>query len=237
MYCHDRGRFHSPYAVYILTSFNNLCLVLNSSINFVVYCMAGRSFRRTLIDLLCRACKTKRGPGRGRPQQWGGTTSRRTQIELTVVGANGDYDVTTRVLSSTSPHIKIHTNGWIEIFLKSDTSATFFLKAGFGLLWKKVDKCRINRKIKALYVIQRPRVKGRSILLYISCNIVHWVTKKNLPLLHTVNIKKTHLAVFETCVFRLYLRNHLSYKKSYFYLFASLSGELSDEKIIFIIRS
>ena len=25
--------------------------------------------------------------------------------------------------------------------------------------------------------------------------------------------KKTHLAVFQTCVFRVYLRNHLSYKK------------------------
>ena len=71
--------------------------------------MAGRSFRRTLLDLLCRApCKTKRGPRGGRPQQWAGTTSRRTQIELTVVG-NGDYDVTTRVLSSANSHNKIHT--------------------------------------------------------------------------------------------------------------------------------
>ena len=49
LYCHNRGQLHSPYAVYILTSFNNLCLVLNSSINFVVYCFAGRRFRNTLI--------------------------------------------------------------------------------------------------------------------------------------------------------------------------------------------
>ena len=31
-------------------------------------------------------------------------------------------------------------------------------------------------------------------------------------ILLTVSNKKTHLAVFETCVFRVYLRNHLSYK-------------------------
>ena len=34
----------------------------------------------------------------------------------------------------------------------------------------------------------------------------------------TVNNKKTHLADFETCAFRVYLRNHLSYKK----LFSSI---------------
>ena len=32
----------------------------------------------------------------------------------------------------------------------------------------------------------------------------------------TVSNKKTHLAVFGTCVFRVYLRNHLSYKKVIF---------------------
>ena len=53
-YCQHRDRFHSPYIVYILTCFNTFCLVLNSSINFVVYCMAGRSFRTTLIALFCK---------------------------------------------------------------------------------------------------------------------------------------------------------------------------------------
>ena len=90
-YCHDRGRFHSPFFVYILTSFNNLCLVMNSSINFVVYCMAGRSFRNTLIKLLCHV---------GLP--WGSPNSpplhlqqrRRTQIELTVNGPDMDLTST-----------------------------------------------------------------------------------------------------------------------------------------------
>ncbi len=44
-YCMQRGRFSSPVFVWFLTSFNNLCLVLNSSINFVIYCLAGRTFR------------------------------------------------------------------------------------------------------------------------------------------------------------------------------------------------
>ena len=50
-YCMNRGRFPSPFIVWIMTSFNNVFLVLNSSINFVVYCLMGRSFRNTLIDL------------------------------------------------------------------------------------------------------------------------------------------------------------------------------------------
>ena len=54
---------------------------------------------------------------------------------------------------------------------------------------------------------------------------------------YTVSNKNTHLANFETCVFRGYLRNHLSYKKSFWHLFESLSEELSDEKRIFQIRS
>ena len=54
---------------------------------------------------------------------------------------------------------------------------------------------------------------------------------------YTVSNKKTHLAVFETCVFRVYLWNYvLELQKSYFHLFASLSKEPSDEKIIFEIR-
>ena len=85
LYCHDRGRFHSPYAFYLLTSFNNLCLVLNSSINFVVYCMAGKRFRATLVELMCHV---------GLPwsnhatlQHYQGQHRRRTHIELTT--ANG----------------------------------------------------------------------------------------------------------------------------------------------------
>ena len=48
----------------------------------------------------------------------------------------------------------------------------------------------------------------------------------------TVSNKNTHLADFETCVFRGYLRNHLSSKKVFLYLFASLSEEFSDKKKI-----
>ena len=50
-YCEEQGLFYTPFSVYILTCFNNFCLVLNSSINFVVYCMVGRRFRSTLVGL------------------------------------------------------------------------------------------------------------------------------------------------------------------------------------------
>ena len=46
---------------------------------------------------------------------------------------------------------------------------------------------------------------------------------------YTVSNKNT----YPSCTHGVYLRNHLSYKKSYFHLFASLSEELSDEKTFF----
>ena len=58
----------------------------------------------------------------------------------------------------------------------------------------------------------------------------------DLFIIVTVSNKNTHLADFETFVFRGYLWNHLSYKKCFFHLFLSLSEDLSDEKIIFEIR-
>ena len=64
-------RFPSPVIVWILTSFNNFCLVLNSSINFVVYCLVGRSFRNTLVKIFdvrssIRRRRNKKNDSRGR---------------------------------------------------------------------------------------------------------------------------------------------------------------------------
>ncbi len=63
-YCSSRGLFASPFSVWILTSCNQLSLVVNSSINFVVYCFVGRSFRRTLFGLFRRQ-RTQRGGAAG----------------------------------------------------------------------------------------------------------------------------------------------------------------------------
>ena len=49
----------------------------------------------------------------------------------------------------------------------------------------------------------------------------------------TVSNKNTHQAVFETCLFRLYLR----LQKSFSHLFASFSEKFSDEKRVFQIQS
>ena len=42
--------------------------------------------------------------------------------------------------------------------------------------------------------------------------------------------KKTHLADFTICVFRVYLRNHLSYKKKSIYLFAFCTDRIFDSQ-------
>ena len=70
---------------------------------------------------------------------------------------------------------------------------------------------------------------SRTLLIAVQyCNMgvrfIHRITLKDKTVV-TVSNKKTHLAVFETCVFSRYI-----------YLFASLSEGLSDEKIIFWIR-
>ena len=57
-YCTERDQLNSPFYVWILTSFNNFFLVLNSSINFVVYCFVGRRFRNTLISFFRKSPST-----------------------------------------------------------------------------------------------------------------------------------------------------------------------------------
>ena len=51
-YCNERGRYHVPVAIYFLTHSLHLFLVINSSINFVIYCFMGRQFRKKLMNLL-----------------------------------------------------------------------------------------------------------------------------------------------------------------------------------------
>ena len=47
----DCGRFHFYY-----TKFSDLLVVVNSSCNFVVYCLFGKTFRRTFLSTVCCCC-------------------------------------------------------------------------------------------------------------------------------------------------------------------------------------
>lgn len=51
--CAELGRFHIPVVFYILVSIHHVFLVLNSSINFIIYCCVGKDFRGKLCSLLC----------------------------------------------------------------------------------------------------------------------------------------------------------------------------------------
>ena len=44
-------RFHVPVAFYVMLSASHLLLVVNSSINVVLYCVVGKSFRAELKSL------------------------------------------------------------------------------------------------------------------------------------------------------------------------------------------
>ena len=47
-YCHAQGKYHIPVAIYYFTQLHHLFLVINSSVNFVIYCIMGRQFRKQL---------------------------------------------------------------------------------------------------------------------------------------------------------------------------------------------
>ena len=49
------GRFHVPVALYILLSLSNVLVVVNSSVNFIVYCVVENTFREELFKLLKKA--------------------------------------------------------------------------------------------------------------------------------------------------------------------------------------
>ena len=56
----------------------NLLLTMNSSINFIIYCLCGRRFRRVLITMLCSPSKNKK-------KQQNGETTRNTLLTTTNV--------------------------------------------------------------------------------------------------------------------------------------------------------
>jgi hypothetical protein len=53
-HCHKQGRHHVPVALRLLLVVNHICVVVNSSVNFVVYCLVGKEFRERLKG----CCKT-----------------------------------------------------------------------------------------------------------------------------------------------------------------------------------
>lgn len=52
--CTSQGRYHIPVVFYVLVHIHHLVLVLNSSINFIIYCCVGKEFRMKLVGLFCR---------------------------------------------------------------------------------------------------------------------------------------------------------------------------------------
>ena len=51
----NEDRYHVPVAIYFLTFTHHLFLVLNSSINFIIYCLMGRQFREQLKNMLTKS--------------------------------------------------------------------------------------------------------------------------------------------------------------------------------------
>lgn len=50
----SRRQFIAPRWVLVVASFEKLFLIINSSLNFVIYCLAGKGFRQQMCNLLFR---------------------------------------------------------------------------------------------------------------------------------------------------------------------------------------
>ena len=57
-FCHQLGSLPYPTSFLIFVDFNNLFLVFNSSINFVIYCAVRKSFRERIWSILSRPFKS-----------------------------------------------------------------------------------------------------------------------------------------------------------------------------------
>ena len=58
IFCSDLKRLHAPAYIYYLHAANDIFLVFNSSINFVIYCCVNEEFRHGRIQqsFFTRAC-------------------------------------------------------------------------------------------------------------------------------------------------------------------------------------
>ena len=62
-YCYEQGKYHIPVALYILHNCHHLFLVINSSVNFVIYCFVAQEFRGKLYQLVRKTWLKIRGTG------------------------------------------------------------------------------------------------------------------------------------------------------------------------------
>lgn len=56
LFCHNQERYHVPVVLYVMLSLHHLLLVVNSSINFIIYCCVGERFRQELKVMLSSLC-------------------------------------------------------------------------------------------------------------------------------------------------------------------------------------
>ncbi|XP_023325320.1 uncharacterized protein LOC111699021, partial [Eurytemora carolleeae] len=59
-FCYEKGRYIIPPAWLCLSHVNHLFLVLNSALNFFLYCLVGRRFRQELQLCICRLIRRRR---------------------------------------------------------------------------------------------------------------------------------------------------------------------------------
>ena len=56
----EEDRYHVPLYLYILLSLSNVLIILNSSLNFVIYCLVEETFRTEACNFFVDGCKAAR---------------------------------------------------------------------------------------------------------------------------------------------------------------------------------
>ena len=54
VYCESLGRLSVPFSFFMLLTSSDIFLVVNSSVNFVVYCCVGKEFRHEVWRMFTR---------------------------------------------------------------------------------------------------------------------------------------------------------------------------------------
>ena len=60
VYCLHHQKLHIPVILHVMLSLSHFLLVVNSSVNFIIYCCVGKRFRKELKEIVYSLCRSLR---------------------------------------------------------------------------------------------------------------------------------------------------------------------------------
>ena len=108
-------------SVTALTQVSNLMVTLNSSVNFIIYCIYGEKFRRLFCYLFCKTCgggqEENRHIQRYTTTRGGIVNDRSQAYEMSTTRPSASYVNNTSLTEITSSNLKVPTHEVNEHFI------------------------------------------------------------------------------------------------------------------------